>query len=281
MSSRATSITFGFSLTLLTCLACLGCGSHPMNTPDAFANDLKSITPAQWNALAVKRIYFGHQSVGYNIVEGIGRLAKDNPEIRLTLKETSDPREMTQGTLAHSRIGKNQDPLSKIEAFRQVMDGGAASQVDVAFLKFCYVDFDERTDIELVFQAYRRAMTALETAYPNVIFVHLTAPIMEFHLTWKLRLKRMLGRPVAGELQNRARVAFNDKMRAAYGSGGHFLDLADWEAMSQDGSRYLVKLGDDYLPSLVPAYTKDGGHLNPVGQVHISRQLIRFLAGLK
>jgi hypothetical protein len=277
---RTRQVTLGLSLTLLAALACLCCGSNPMQTTDAFANGLKSIPPETWNALSHKRIYFGHQSVGYNIVEGISRLEKDNPEIRLTLKETSDPRQITPGTFAHSRIGKNQEPLSKIAGFRQVMDSGVGNEVDVAFLKFCYVDFDERTDIDSLFQAYRSAMTALETAHPNVAFVHLTVPLQQFQFTWKPRLMRLLGMPVYGEAASRARLAFNEKMRAAYGKGNRLFDLADWESTSQDGNPYRVKIGGELLPSLVPEFTDDGGHLNSVGQVHVSRQLIRFLAGI-
>ena len=160
------------------------------------------------------------------------------------------------------------------------MENGMADKVDVAFLKFCFVDIDARTDTESLFQSYRSAMAALEAEYPKVTFVYLTAPIQQFPTGWKTWVKHLIGRTVDGEAENKARQAFNEKLRAAYGKGGRLFDLAEWEATSPDGTRYRMNIGGDSQPSLFPAYTEDNGHLNAAGQVHVSRQLLRFLAGL-
>ena len=51
---------------------------------------IKTIKQAQWDKLANKKIYFGHQSVGYNMIDGVELILKENPKIGIKIKEGDD-----------------------------------------------------------------------------------------------------------------------------------------------------------------------------------------------
>ena len=121
---------------LLLAAGC-GAGAHAGTDPRAL---IAGLSKTDFEHLSKKRIYFGHQSVGFNIVDGLLALEKANPEIGLTIKETRDPAQITSGVFAHGRVGQNQAPSSKIRDFTTTLEGGLGENVDVAFFKFCYVD---------------------------------------------------------------------------------------------------------------------------------------------
>ena len=46
---------------------------------------VKSVPESTWKKLSEKKIYFGHQSVGFNIIKGLEDILKENPQIKFTL----------------------------------------------------------------------------------------------------------------------------------------------------------------------------------------------------
>ena len=56
-----------------------------------------------------EKIYFGHQSVGFNIMAGVKDLMKGNPQIKLNIVETTNESDFKVGLFAHSRVGENED----------------------------------------------------------------------------------------------------------------------------------------------------------------------------
>ncbi|MHC4582346.1 MAG: hypothetical protein ACYS14_12895, partial [Planctomycetota bacterium] len=63
-----------------------------------------------WARLSGKRIFFGHKSVGYNIIDGIRDVLDERREIKLNVVETRDPAEFGAPVFAHSQVGRNTDP---------------------------------------------------------------------------------------------------------------------------------------------------------------------------
>ena len=61
---------------------------------------VKDIPTAKWEKLSQKKIYFGHQSVGFNIIDGIKDLMKENPQIKLNIIETTDQSDFKSGLFA-------------------------------------------------------------------------------------------------------------------------------------------------------------------------------------
>ena len=93
------------------------CNGGKMTEEKVHFTSIKDLPPSSWTKLSQKKIFFGHQSVGFNIIDGIEDLVKENPQIKLNIVETSDVADFDAPLFAHSRVGKNKDPKSKIDAF--------------------------------------------------------------------------------------------------------------------------------------------------------------------
>ncbi len=210
-------------------------------------------------ALSSRAIVFGHQSVGYNIVQGVSAIVAATPGATLQVLETRDPAEVGAGVFAHYANGTNGDPAGKIAAFEAAIAGGLGAAADVAFFKFCYVDFGGGTDVAAVFSAYQAAFARLRSAYPDVRFVHVTVPLV-----------------TGADGANVVREQFSALVRDAYAGREPVFDLAKVESTRPDGFAEAF----DGVPALVPSYSSDGGHLNAAGQDVVARALVSFLAAL-
>ena len=123
---------------------------------------IKDVPASAWEKLSQKKIYFGHQSVGFNIIDGIKDLMKENPQIKLNIVETSKQADFKISIFAHSAIGNNEEPISKIDAFANFMKKGLGGKADVASLKFCFVDIRSTTNIESLFNNYKNKMSLMK-----------------------------------------------------------------------------------------------------------------------
>jgi hypothetical protein len=177
--------------------------------------------------------------------------------------------------------GRNGEPRTKIDFFATTIRGGARLKPNLAFMKFCYVDFNPRTDIDDLFGYYRNTLEGLKREHPEIRFAHVTVPLMEQPTGLKWRLYRLIGREVWEDAANVKRAQFNQRLQESFGSDPVF-DIARVEATTPDGRLTTFEQdGRSYL-SLYPGYTEDGGHLNTAGQRAAGTAAIRFLAeGLK
>jgi hypothetical protein len=227
------------------------------------------LTQEQLQNVAGKRIYFGHQSVGQGMMKGLEELSKAHELLNLVIVEASDLQEHEGPVFAHSRVGRNAAPNSKVDEFVKFVGTGLKDKVDIAFFKYCFADFTRKTDVQPIFKYYKEAMSRLKEEYPNVTFIHCTVPYYRKSGGIKGVIKRILNRD-----HNVSRERFNDLMRAEYGPKELF-DLAKIESTYPDGKR---ERGDKSKFSLVPEYTRDGGHLNVKGREVIGVQLLDFLS---
>src|SRR5512147_3078563 len=94
-------------------------------------------TTEQLVALRSHGIYFGHQSVGNNIMSGVDALLANVPAAdRLGRGGLA---EAGMGTWADDGVESNGAPLDKLADFRSQM-AGLCGKVDIAFMKFCWAD---------------------------------------------------------------------------------------------------------------------------------------------
>jgi lysophospholipase L1-like esterase len=257
--------------------ACSGGRVAPMPTP----TDVVSNVPAEdWSRLASKRILFGHQSVGANILQGVAEVAKDVPAIRLNVVEASSPSGSQDVCLLHFKAGQNEQPLTKVDDFVRFVDASSGAPPDIAFLKFCYIDANARTDVRAVFDHYRSAFAALRSRHPQTTFVHLTMPLRVVQTGWRVPVKNLIGRPIGGYADNAKRNEFNELLRAEYAGKEPVFDLAGIESTRADGSRVAFTTGGRTYQALAPEYTNDGGHLNEMGRRVVAGRLLVFLAEL-
>jgi hypothetical protein len=224
-----------------------------------------------------RRIYFGHQSVGWNLIDGLRKLA-EREGVALRIVEVKGSLEVAPGTFAHGPVEANGAPLRKLESFTAIMGGGPRSPVEIALMKFCYVDFGAETDSRKLFERYRATIEDLRLRNPGTAFVHVTAPLTTIQEGPKAFAKRLLGMAPGGVRENARREEFNALLREEYRGRDSIFDLAALESTREDGSRVTVEWQGKPVPLLDGSYTDDGGHLNELGRIRAARELARILA---
>lgn len=219
---------------------------------EALKKDLMTLRDAQ--------IFFGHQSVGRNILDGVAALSRE-AGIELKLGEAS--------------IGENQKPGSKFEAWARRAEQGGTEQLFA--MKLCYVDILQETNGDAVLADYQRAVARVRQARPGVKILHITTPLTTPGTGLKNWLKRSLGRSLWEDQVNARRLAYNRALREAF-PGEPFFDLAAVESTRPDGSREEHVVDGKPVPMLWPGYASDEGHLNAEGQRVAARAFIAALA---
>jgi len=239
---------------------------------------LGEVSETSWKDLSSKRIFFGHSSVGRNIIQGVNDLMKENPNIRLNVVETTDLTTSKSGLFAHAKIGENAHPRTKLNAFSAVVNENSRDLPDVSFFKFCWADFNPRTDVNKLFDEYREQFTTLEKQHPDTKFMHVTVPLVKNRANWKTWIKIMLGKDEIWELDRNIRVnEFNDLVMQEYSGKVPVFDLASIQSTYPDGTRETFERKKKAYYCMVPEYTHDGGHLNEMGRKLVADQLLLFL----
>ncbi len=268
---------------MLMALLMISCKGETMADSQTVLKKMKDTPPSAWEGLSRKRMLFGHQSVGNNMIAGMDELLKEYPYIELTIKAITGPEFIAPGTLAHFQVGKNEKAVSKIQDFDAKIRQGLGDQVDIALFKFCFVDVDAGTDVENLFSEYRNTMAALKNDYPAVKFVHVTVPLLRKEKTTiKGYIKKILGRSGGffDDSHNMKRNQYNELLRREYTGKEPIFDLASIQATQQDGTHEEFTAGGKSYYALTPGYTDDGGHLNVLGRRAVAEQLLIFLSQL-
>ncbi len=237
---------------------------------------IKSIPESAWQKLAGEKIYFGHQSVGYNIVDGLAQIKKEDPRIKLDIVELNEASRLSKPVFAHSEVGENEDTHAKMQDFSERLEKGIGASADIAFFKFCYVDVTRHSDIEALFAEYKKTMESLSKKYPRITFIHTTVPLTVSETSVRSVIKTVLGR----EDNNVKRNRYNEMLRREYGGKAPVFDIALAESTHPDGTRSSFTKGGATYYSLAPEYSDDGGHLNEQGQRAVAQELLVLLAKL-
>lgn len=265
---------------LLICVPAARMRKQPHKIP---LRRISDVPMHYWAMLAGKKIFFGHQSVGFNIVDGLKDVMKEHDYITLNIVETNDPADFDQPIFAHAKVGHNLDPTSKINAFRDIMDSGVGDKADIAFFKFCYVDVMRDSEPKQIFNQYTGAMNELSRRYSQTTFLHVTVPVCSVPRSAKKvaksLIKRLIGRPGVFE-DNVKRWEYNALLDDAYVKEQKLFDMALAETVSLNGFRAYMKKGDQKVFIMLPQYTTDGGHLNEEGRRIVAEQLLIVLAEL-
>ena len=228
--------------------------------------------------IAGARVFFGHQSVGMNILDGLKVLAAEQG-VPLRIVERSTATGLNPGTFAHGFVGTNGAPTTKLDGFEAALGPASDADPDVALVKLCFVDFDANTDVAALFARYQATMARLKAVHPRTVFVHVTVPLTTAEHGPKDLLKRWLGRTTSSAV-NARREAFSDLLRAAYAGREPLFDLALVESTTADGRRETGTWKGHAIPALVPSYTHDGAHLDANGARRAAVELVAVLTRL-
>lgn len=243
---------------------------------DAALSAMSDVPASAWSRLAARRIFFGHQSVGYNIMAGVGSLLSSRPEIGLNVVESVPT---AAAGFYHGKVGRNTAPESKLDEFAGIVERAPWPDGGIAMVKLCYVDVHPGSDPEALFAAYRQKMSDLSARRPEVTFVHFTLPLTAARRSFSHWKNRLLGRATHEDV-NAIRNRYNDLLLEAYENREPVFDVARLESTLPDGSRSFLERGTERVYTLTREYTDDGGHLNAAAQRFVAERLLVFLAGL-
>ena len=240
--------------------------------------DLKStqISKEAIDSLASKRIFFGHMSVGYNILNGVEKIVgTDGKFSTLKIIELSENNRISGPGIYHAKNGKNSYPDTKCEAFKNILlKNDFGKNLDIAFFKFCYVDIKDNSNVQSIFDNYAATIEEIKRELPELQIIHVTIPLRTHVWGIKQKIKRILKADIA----NINRYKFNQLLIAKYSESEAIYDLARIESTLPDGSRSSFKHKGDVYYSLFDKYTYDGGHLNELGSFLAGQELLRILA---
>ncbi|MGH7679791.1 MAG: hypothetical protein ACRENU_15080 [Gemmatimonadaceae bacterium] len=257
-------------------IACSGGNDAPLSQSSAGEPDAGLPTAEALQRIAKRRVYFGHQSVGENVLDGLAAILQDHQNAGLRIVKTREPAAVAGPAIMHFDAGRNEYPATKNADFIKVLDARTTRDSGVALLKYCYADVTLDTDIDVLFQDYKRTMGEVKQRHPDLTIVHVTMPLTVDATGPKAAINHLLGRPTIRDL-NLKRSRFNSLLRREYGQEPIF-DLAMLEATRDDGSQEQAKLRGEVVYSLAPAYSSDGRHLNAGGQRRMADRLVQVLA---
>lgn len=266
------------SLLLITVITLIGCNDRDVIMKNNI-NSTETITSKKWDILAQKNIYFGHQSVGENIVEGILEVMKSNSDTKLNVKELKEGEIIDSPMFLHSSIGENGDPVGKIHDFQNKLTQGLGGQLDIAVAKLCFWDIRRNSDVNKIFNEYKSTINELKKEFPEIVFMHMTVPLMSHSESFIDNLKRLI-KDDNDDLDNIKRNELNQLIISEFKGKEPLFDIAKYESTRQDGSRsYFVTDGNIYY-YLPDEYTDDGGHLNEYSRKYIAQLLLDNLVNI-
>lgn len=232
---------------------------------------------ADLEAVREARIFFNHQSVGGNILDGLRSLSQraSDGALRIVTIDAAPPG--SEPAFVHAMGGENRRPESKVEAFASLLRSGQGPAPEIAMMKLCYLDINPETDVMAVLDDYSATIRTLRAEFPETTFIHVSVPLGAHSTSTKDRLSRLIGRDVWNDGSNAKRNEYNELLAERFPDEPIF-DLARLESTWPDGRRETFDHAGRRSFAMVPAYTNDGGHLNAVGRERAAASLVRLMA---
>ncbi len=230
-------------------------------------------THEQLELISKKKVFFAHQSVGQNLVDGVTKLAFDE-HVMLRVVPYK-PGALSEPGLVHAPNGVNGQPETKLRGFGELL--AQADGADLAAMKLCYVDFSPETDAGALFEKFKAAHAEVKQQHPGLKVMVITTPLTTVQRGLKATLKNALGGGAYGERENVKRHQFNELLRKEYQGKEPFFDLAALEAGSGSAGCSFERDGQKW-PCLRDELTDDGGHLNTTGQRQLATAWVAALA---
>ncbi len=235
-----------------------------------------------FNTIVKKTIYFGHMSVGNNILAGVEEIInQEDFGVNLKLNHIKNSKQIDSIGFYHSNIGRNGDPFSKITAFKEfIINDSVGQKVDIAFFKFCYVDNKKDINVNDVINEYVNTINQIKKKYPKLKIIHFTCPLKTHSIKGRTilsKFKRLAKRLLLGDIDNVRRNEYNSLLREKYSAENSIFDLAKFESINEDGIESTFSYKGKKYSSMQTFISNDGGHLNKQGQILIAKKLLEFL----
>ena len=234
-----------------------------------------TILDDQLEMLTQNSIYFGHMSVGYNIIQGMTDiLRKKEKSSRLSIQEINSKTSIDTPGFYHSKNGKNGNPKLKCDSFLEFLNfENNGNNLNIAFFKFCYVDIDKSTNTDAIFEYYKNTIDKIKNKYPELKLLHITCPLT----THTFGIKSVVRNLIIGDIGNVKRNVYNKLLKEEYEGIDPIFDLANVESTDANGQKVNFRHKGKVYNALVTDYTDDGGHLTGLGSKKAAAGLFESL----
>ena len=238
-----------------TCLEVEADGSLVEIIPQAYLDQARQL-----------KVLFCHASVGGTIMNGmVGRkgLANENPQrYQIGRQQNADATWFDSNTgiidISHTGWPLNGSKILGFDSHIRNLGYGQPLRANVAFMKYCYIDWQPRTDVQQRWNEYRITMEALEADFPDITFVW-----------WTIAVN------TAGDAGD-IREAFNNMLREYCINNGKVLfDLADIESHDLQDNPCYDDIGAE---GLYAGYAVDGAHPTGIAQLRLASAMWWLLA---
>ena len=266
-----------FRLTyLLIMILFISCQEEIVINEKEKGKNMQKLTVEAIEKVAAKKIFFGHMSVGLNILDGLKDLQKENSDFdKINVFELNSDPTVEEPGLYHKKVGYNAVPKGKCDTFESILSANEIGEnFDIAFLKFCYVDIKEDTDVREIFDYYVRTVNNIKSKFPYLQIVHITIPLVAHSGGIKKTIKNL----IYGDIPNVKRNEYNILLKSEFEGKDPIMDLAAVESTYPDGKRESFEHDGKVVYALIPGYTYDGGHLNEIGRYRAANELIKVLS---
>lgn len=245
---------------------------------DAALSPESGITTEDLSRVSQTKVFFGHKSVGMNILDGVRSVYSAHGRAAPAIEEGRSQEGADVGFVDHAFIGANGNPVLKMQDFDSKMRSGIGEHVDVAMMKFCYVDINSGTDVNSLFATYSKTMAALQRDFPRVTFIYVTVPLTtKPGLAFELKNRLLTGGTDRGLADNVARERLNALIRSEC-AGRNLFDLAAVESTAPDGTRASRTFRGEQCYQLYKGYAADDGHLNREGARVVATAWLKTIA---
>ena len=240
---------------------------------------VNTVTDKELKIITSKKILFAHMSVGGNIIQGIEEMGNDDSRYaRLNVVKYTENSKVDLPGIYHFYIGDNSFPDRKISNCRKMLlERKKGALFDSLLFKYCYVDFNKDTDINVLFSEYMDFVNRVKIQYPHLQIIHVTVPLTVNYRNWKGWLKFR----IFGNHPNEKRSLFNEKLRKTFVKSDLIYDLARVEASDSSGEELFYMSRGRKVNYLSEELTGDGGHLNASGRKKAAIEMLRTLGKLE
>lgn len=262
---------FSLGLFCLFIVAVAGCSDDMADNKVAAIDSLDNVN---WEKINSVSLFFGHKSVGSNLVDGLMMVKEKYPQFSLPVYDLGQEYNGGPG-LYQKMIGENRDTDSKMNDFF-AHQANFSTDNSVVGMKFCYIDITRDTDVNALFEEYRKRIAEFQRQNPGKRVIHFTAPLTSDATDIKSTIKRWLGKRVRGHGDNLQKRHYNELLLKEYGEDAVF-DIARFQSTLYGNARVAGRINGQAYYAMSPAYTNDGGHLNDYGKEYIATEFVKFL----
>ena len=227
--------------------------------------------------ISASHIFFGHQSVGANIITGLKELNSEQGSDYILFEKLNNDANLNGSYFVDLNIGNNGDPEGKFRDFVKNVDFLSDKKLNIAMMKLCFVDITKKSDIQNIFNSYVKMIDSLQIKYPNITFVHFTVPLKSQPTLFNKLKAFIKNRTIDDPADNIARNTYNELLISKY-PAKYVFDIAKEESTYPDNKRESISVDGVHGYALIGDYSDDGGHLNKRGQAIIAAGLINKLS---